>query len=299
MSLCSHPTRALLTATLWLLACSTPRAIDVSDAGTAPDAGTNSDAGPAYTGYVDFAKSQQVFTRPFSPAVSYGLVAQFFPSATPYRLPTAASAVAMRGLAALCGSAQIVGQCCSVPDSVINPFGVDTQGELAWGSITCTHDTDGGDGSVGVSNRFGSVTAIPWSSGDQLEVQGSGGVVGTFAGQLRAPVDVAGVDPVLFPADGGTPTVPRSADLAVTWTAGSGALPVVIIAGDSATSTAIVCRAGDTGSFRIPSALLGRFQAGDSGGVGIIRYAETSLENASTRVSVIVETSTGGAVVYQ
>jgi hypothetical protein len=278
----------------------TPR---IDDGGK--DAGADSDVGAgdgsySYSGYVNLARTLLVHPpAPYMPTVSERLTAQFFPRPTPYLLPSFASAVAVDGLAAFCGSHPVVGQCCYAPSSLIDPFGLDMTGEVNGGNIVSHDDGDGGLGSVSVSNPDVAVTASGWSGGDPLQIVANGGVVGSFAATLTAPPDVAGQSPTVFLPDGGVASVPRNQDLTITWTAGPVSTSAVVIAQDTPASASVVCLAEDNGSFTIPSALLGQLGAGDPGTIAISRYVEVVAQSASTRVAVVVETAAVGDVAYQ
>ena len=175
-------------------------------------------------------------------------------------------------------------------------------------NVTVTNQSDpdaGGEVAQGIGCQpsfplvcdGGSLTTEIWSGDDQLLIQGNGvGTVGTFSGQVTAPLDVDGLNPDLFSPDGGT--VPLGHDLTLTWTPG-GAASVTINAEDGQTLGMIICTVPDNGSFTIPSAALSNFQSGDQGGLAVFRSVESCAHSDDASISILLQTETWGRVVFQ
>ena len=137
----------------------------------------------------------------------------------------------------------------------------------------------------GTPAKYQTAAQVPdpvFSAGATITIAGAGGPdIPAFNGTLTAPADVAGFTP---------PSSLSRAGYTATWTAGSGpGMWVMVVGTDQSTSTTLViCRVPDNGSFAIPASTFALLPpAENTGGVNVARVAETDVDVTNARVSLI------------
>ncbi len=140
---------------------------------------------------------------------------------------------------------------------------------------------DGGPPSLGtiiVSGGSQTLTATPsyyyaatmpdmplFHGGETLNFSATGGTVGAFTAQVTAPAPAQATWPPLVLGVPSMTTVPRSSDLVVTWTGGSGLFHFQL----STNGRPLDCYFPASDSHgTVPAVLLARLSAGDAAGVG-------------------------------
>lgn len=138
--------------------------------------------------------------------------------------------------------------------------------------------------SSGSSLSYHPTATVPYpifSAGATITFAGSGGTgFPAFSGTVTAPADIAGFT---------KPTTLSRAGYTARWTAGSGPMLWVLLAGvdGSFNGTTVVCVVPDTGSFAIPASTFALLPAGDTmGGLAVARVAEGAVDVAGGHVQL-------------
>src|SRR5262249_46487517 len=125
-----------------------------------------------------------------------------------------------------------------------------------------------------------------YSPGATISVTAAGGDFPAFSGTVTGPGTLAGYT---------VPTTISRAGYTATWTAGSGPKIWVFVIGlASTTTTDIICRGDDTGTFTIPPSTFALLPAAaDQGVAAVARVAELDLTTPLASVYVVDEISSG------
>lgn len=120
-----------------------------------------------------------------------------------------------------------------------------------------------------------------FSAGASLGIHAAGGAdFVTFSATVTAPAPVAGFTP---------PTALSRAGYTATWTAGSGAVWVIVLGISGNTGTTLLCKVPDSGSYTVSPASFALLPTtATSGTVVLARVTETTVATASGPVLVAI-----------
>ena len=271
---------------MWLVLLTSLDGCSGSDNGTSCKRSSD-----AFVGLVDLSRSSYPLSSE-GPTVGSGGLAVFVPSADAGSLPQLPD----------CTGVAKTGQCCYIAPPQDAGDGSSSSPVLSAWFVNVTNETVPGSGSYSEISltdggaTWGSLIYVDWSGGDELLIQSDGmSAVGAFSGQIKSPLDFEDLSPSVF-WDGGT--VPIDKDLALSWKPG-GASSITIEVLDQTTLGQILCTVSDNGAFTIPRSLLASFQAGDNGGLIIIRSAGSCAHSDNASISLQVHALTLVAAQFQ
>jgi hypothetical protein len=249
-----------------------------NDSGTGNDSATGNDTGTSSksnVGYVTFSQTKTGNTDTFTAAAAFLALGD-------------AGTTTGTG----CSGTQS-GSCCYVPPSSGSDAGTSSGGTaigagaltIKDGTTTLATMTPSGASYTPVTNP--PTTALTWNAGDTLAVSAAGDAVHAFNGNVTAVGALLGVTPALSLT---TPVlVSRASDFNVKWTSATGAIQLVLVAlkGTSADGTITCSSATDPGTMTVPSTLLQKFSAADTGIISLSRTmsADASPDNATVTLS--------------
>lgn len=201
-------------------------------------------------------------------------------------------------------SGQQVGSCCYVAPGSGGDAGTTTPTAVSAGAITIkdgtttlTTMTPSGTSYTAVTNP--PTSALTWNAGDSLAVSAPGDTVHAFSGNVSAAALFVGVAPALSLI---TPVVvPRSSDFTVTWTSASGSIQLIAAAikGTSSDGVITCSSATDTGTMTVPSSLLQKFTAADTGVITLSRTISADASSDNATVTLSSSTSASGTATFQ
>ena len=255
------------------------------EGGAVGDGGNGSETSSSlpYVGEVTAAKDGTVFA----------LTGAFFP--TPATMPSTPT----------CPSTGTPsGSCCYLPPATTSDGGVVSDGgttetAASAGTITIKDGTANiaalsplpNGGGYGITGNGTNNPSVTWKPGDALSIAAAGSTVDAFTGSLTTVDDFAGVTPALSTT---ATTVPRSTNLAISWTAANGTNITAVLAVKSGT---ITCQVSDSaGAISMPSALLGMLTTAQEGVLTLSRSASTTVTGPNATVTLIGTTSTAGLI---
>ena len=157
------------------------------------------------------------------------------------------------------------------------------------------------NGSGAYSDSSATNSMLKWAAGDMLSFSAAGDTVHTFTGTVKAPDDIAGINPAF--SDTLPTTVSEGSDWVVTWTAGSApsdGTELVLTArnGISADGT-ITCDAKDSDAMvTVHKALLLKINATDNGSVSLTRSAMDMPSDDNASVTISANTIATGLVKF-
>lgn len=150
------------------------------------------------------------------------------------------------------------------------------------------------------SNAYQYTSSSPgYTAGQTLSVTASGAAVPAFGPETVVAPDQTQLTSPAIATDGGTTTVPTTADLQITWSGGQPGATMLLEAGGSSNSAYTYCtwNASD-GQGTIPAAVLAPF-AGQSGYLVYGQYDATSFSAGPYAISLTALPYTGSAVLFQ
>ena len=240
-----------------------------NDSGNTNDSGSGNDSGSdtgapmkANFGSVSFTQTETKIAN--NTTESYAASAAF------YETPDG-------GVASGCSGTQS-GSCCYVPSGGTTPtFTAVSAGGITLKDGSTTIGTMTPNGTTYTPLDSLTTSSLKWNAGDTLNVSAAGDTVHAFNGNVSAVAVLEGLNP----AFGATAiALSKSADFTETWTAGTGAITLVVSQQNHGT---ISCTsATDSGTMTVPHALLGNFNTG-AASISLTREisADASSDNAT------------------
>ncbi len=259
-----------------------------SDSSSGSDSATGSDTGTSSkpnVGFVTFSQTKTGTTDTFSAAAAF-------------------LALGDAGTIGPACSGMQSGSCCYTPPSSGSDAGTTSTGTaigagavtIKDGTTTLATMTPSGTSYTPVSNP--PTSALTWNSGDSLAVSAAGDAVHAFNGAVTAVGTLLGVSPALSFT---TPVVvSRAADFNVTWTSATGRIQLTLVAlkGTSADGSITCSSTTDTGTMSVPSALLQKFSAADTGIISLSRTISSDASPDNATVTLSSSTSTSGTATF-
>jgi hypothetical protein len=199
------------------------------------------------------------------------------------------------------GTSVMSGNCCYTPPAAPSDGGVVTPTAVGAGVITLKDATATIATMTPTGTAYTAVTnpptvALTWAPGDSIAIAAVGDTVHAFSGTVTAAALFAAINPAFsFTAT----AVSRAADYVVTWTSGTGNITLIASAlKGTASDGVIICTATDTGTMTLPTALLTKFTANDTGSLSLSRTisSDASVDNAT--ITLASSTSALGLVTY-
>lgn len=132
---------------------------------------------------------------------------------------------------------------------------------------------------------------LTWNTGDVLTASATGAIFPAFQVSAVAPSALTGLTPDLSPDT--TLTVPRTADLTLSWTPGKGQVVQIAF---SQQRKAMVCGAADTGTFTVQASDLAQLDATQEAMLSVTRLQTTVVPLGNSVLYLQVGNVMGGPV---